>query len=185
MSFHDRYPTSIGHELWLADHLVAGVLMRHGSLGARRRLRQDAGAVFARMPYHRVVQEPRDGVEWAACFVGTDLRAERCSHATTAEILTPARVRHWSELERRLRYRVGGFMTHDDKERGRAARVIRSLGYAVAESLASLWFFDGECSWAIANSCREHWHGRDQLELHRFPSDSHDGPTKRRPVATA
>jgi hypothetical protein len=184
-SFHQRYPTSIAHELWLADRLVDAILMRHGSLPARRRLRADAGGVFGRLRYHRVPQEPLRGRPWAVVFVGTEYRSERESRATTAEILTPDKAGPWLSLQIALEGRCGTMFSHEPHDRTKAAKAIRRMGYAVAESLATAWFFNGESSWAIAEDVSQTWHQRDQKTLHRFPEDSFDRLHKRRRVAVA
>lgn len=174
-AFHYRYPTEIDHELWLADKMSAAIELCFGNVGARRRLRDDPAAVFRRLRYHRVRQRDIDGQRWAVVMSGMNYRSELASRAGADEILTPADRPKWRKLVDQIEAAdVGDMMTHDPDDRSRTAAAVRGLGCAVAETLATLWFFDGESDFAVVDGCEECWFNSNHRHLNRFPYDSFD-----------
>lgn len=174
-AFHYRYPTEAEHELWLADKMAAAIELRYGNVGARLQLRRDAAGVFRRMRYHRIRQRDIDGERWAVVMSGMNYRSELPSRAGADEILTPADKTNWRKLVDQVEAGdVGDMMTHDPGDRSRTVAAVRQLGFAVAETLATIWFFDGECDWAVVDGCEECWFRSDQRHLNRFPDDSFD-----------
>ncbi len=164
--FHAKYPTEIGHEIWLGEQLAYGCHLRWSIWKKARVLRTDPAAALHRFIYMRT-----DFVEntWTVITGVPDYEGSR---ATNEHILTPSHP-EWVEFQERLEaelvcpdfdlYYGPAAVVHPDTITAQfwplcSAQLIADLGFAIAESLAVMWHFMGTTDEQIAKHVEGMWH---------------------------
>lgn len=186
--FHAKYPTEVGHEIWLAEQLALGCHLRWTMFKTPKVLRTDPAAALHRMLYARTLM---DGLGWMLLTGIDDVEKTR---AGNEYILTPSHA-EWPEFQERLEgelacpdfdaYFGPAAVVHADTITSQywplcSAQLIADMGFAVAESLAVMWHFLGNDDQRIADHTASMW--RKTKPSKRRPAFDADGAPLR-PVA--
>jgi hypothetical protein len=152
-SFHARFPTDVDQEISLAENLYIAARLRYGDQ-LTNIVRGDAGGVFRRFRFCRVRCQD-SSAPFALVVQGLDYAPE--TKADDDDILTPS-VPAWREFSDRLVGELAGpdaawrFAPASRCHCGTSglefwplasAELVRSLGFAIAETLAVFLTFHG------------------------------------------
>lgn len=142
-AFHSAMPTDIADEISLAENLIACGRLLHGRDAFARRMRTDPMVFFRRCHYDRW----HDRESRHEYIIAEGFRGE--SKATLDAILTPSH-KQWPEFSERL---LSLLVTDDFSWRYApaggeywplaSAEIVRSMGFAVAETLTVFGAFFG------------------------------------------
>jgi hypothetical protein len=165
--FHSRFPTDVDQEISLAENLFIAARMRYGDRLSNM-VRHDPAEVFRRFQFCRV-QCHDSPAPYALVVQGLDYAPD--TKADNEHILTPS-VPVWREFVDRL---VGELSRPDAGWRFSpanrchcgtsglefwplaSAELVRSLGFAIAETLAVFVAFHARTDQDVANNVEAVW----------------------------